>query len=363
MGKRNLFYLFATFAMLIFISLGLMVFGFQPIQNQHIPEAKNNSTTIPSGCGNLTIYFLNVSQADATLIITPKNKSILIDAGSAMKKNSSTNMVAFLKSKGISQIDAFIATHYHEDHIGGIGKIFSEFDVKSIYENGNCGNSTSATAKEFRAQSVLRKGNVVKTDMDISIGDDCLSQVNLIVAYDRAKGCWLSNENENSILVRIAYGNTSVLIAGDCGEDCESELLTQGTNLGSTTLRIGHHGSVTSSSNEFLGAVAPTFSIISTDYQRSITDGYFHPRSATLERIYQIEKGNVCGGDACVFRTDLNGNIKLTSDGNGLAISPARLANECDIFRGYVFSSKESYSPISSLDTVCFGNISSNLPN
>jgi beta-lactamase superfamily II metal-dependent hydrolase len=324
--------------------------GMPATDNSTLPSAPNQPPA--SGCGVLRAYVINVSQADAILIITPANKTILIDAGSGMKKNSASNAVAFLKSRGIGKIDYLIASHYHEDHIGGMDDVFANFEVGSVYDNGNCGNYSSAVQRKFQQLASAHEFIHVKQDMDIN-ADPCLSQARLVVAYDRPQGCWpsgsdTSNENENSVMLRLAYGNTSMFFAGDCEANCEQALISQGTLLRSDFLKVDHHGSATSSTQPFLSAVAPQLFAISTDLNRSVIDGYYHPRQLALGNIYA--QGGRAGS---VFRTDLEGDIAAVSDGETISVSAPSPATECQLFSGYASANISSYGVIPALAASC----------
>jgi len=335
----------SLFVLALSLLLSAIIFLFA---NNQVPELSpsTNQKAIPAPilgtCGNLTIYILNVSQADSIFIITPGNKTILIDAGSAMKPNSSDRVVEFLKKMNISRIDYLIASHYHEDHIGGMEKVFANAAVGKIFDNGNCANISTRTAEKFFALRSTADTLVVRDMVDLP-SDGCFSQAKLI--FPLGNDC-STDENENSILLHLTFGNTSFLFTGDCGGDCESAIVQKGIAIHSDFLKIGHHGSSTSSSNQFLDAVGAGFYVISVDKTRSVTDGYFHPRAGTLEKIYQRS-------GASLFRTDLNGEIKAVSDGGSIIIFPEQNADECDIFSGYAASDVNSYSSITQLSSRC----------
>ncbi|MEW5996173.1 MAG: MBL fold metallo-hydrolase [Candidatus Micrarchaeota archaeon] len=312
--------------------------------------AENPSSSIPEGCGPLRIYIINVSQADSILIITPSNKTILIDAGSEMKPNSSTNAVSFLQRMNISRIDYLIASHYHEDHIGGMPAVFSNFEVAKVYDNGNCGNYSSGAQRDFQLYASRYDFIHVAQDTTLQI-DSCLSESKLIAPYSTPGRCFsssrdFSNENENSIILYMVYGNTSFLLTGDCEENCEQELIQKGVRA--DFLKVGHHGSATSSGPEFLAAVDAQYYAIPTDRARSVTDGYFHPRQIPLANIYArgISPVNL-------FRTDLNGNIAIISDGTAISASSDASASLCGLFSGYSSANVSSYAPIPALAQAC----------
>lgn len=341
-GKRKLLFLISS--IIVIVSAIAITF----FQSPNPPQ----SNPVPEGCGQLKIYIINVSQADSILIITPQNKTILIDAGSRMKPNSATNAVAFLQLMNITRIDYLIASHYHEDHIGGMPQIFSNFEVGKVYDNGNCGNYSSGVQRDFQLYASRYEFIHVSQDTSLQI-DSCFSESKLIAPYASPGKCFnsrsdSSNENENSILLHIIYGNTSFLFTGDCEEKCEEELVASGESIHSDFLKVSHHGSATASSPQFLSAVSASTYAISTDMVRSVTDTYFHPRQILLGNIYAR------GADAgSLFRTDLNGNIAIVSDGTSIRASSDAPTLLCDLFSGYSSSNVSSYHPIPALTGTC----------
>lgn len=352
MKRRNLFLIVALVAISA-IAYILFNGGLGALQKTtSIPFLEGNahpSQPIPPGCGLLKIYIINVSQADSILIITPRNKTILIDAGSAMRPNSSSNAIAFLQRMGVSRIDVLIATHYHEDHIGGMKQVFDNFEVGTVYDNGNCGGYSSAVQETFQQYEKQYTHVIVSKDMDLNV-DSCLSEAKLIAPYARPEGCWPANEeNDNSVLLHLVYGNTSALFSGDCEGACEQALLSRGNSIRSDFLKVGHHGSATSSGPAFLSVVGATFYAISTDKIRSVADGYFFPRQASLGNIYAQDPQ----GPGSLFRTDLNGDITAISDGSTIMVVSQASASKCALFSGYSSSNILSYGPIPSLASEC----------
>jgi len=327
-------------------------------ETQPVEEKKWDRQEKPSSggseemsCGLLKMYILNVSQADAIFIITPQNKTILIDSGSSIKPHSSMNVVAFLKQLHISKIDYLIASHYHEDHIGGMKSIFENFEVGTIYDNGNCGNYSSEAQRIFESYFSSHPHVVVSHDMEFNI-DPCIS-AQLFAPYDRPEGCWPSNivdanENENSVVLHIVYGNTSFLFAGDCESGCE-QIIAQKPGIRSDFAKVDHHGSATSSTPQFLTAVGARFYAVSTDKERSVIDGYYHPRKTALSNIYTEGARDV----EHLFRTDLNGDITVISDGKQISITAQNIVDECQLFSGYSIAKASSYGPILELAHVC----------
>ncbi|VVB68369.1 Metallo-beta-lactamase superfamily protein [Candidatus Norongarragalina meridionalis] len=287
----------------------------------------------PQNCGLLNVTVLDVGQADAIFIKTPGGKTILIDAGIYGRAAN------ILKSQ---KIDYFVATHLHQDHIDGFK--YLEKNVGAIYDNGDCGGNKMGTMLTTYEGFWQTHPHVAVTQDSAVEFDPCIS-VEFKVAYDRPQGCWTSNENENSILVRITYGSTSFLFAGDCEKNCEYTLLQQGTDLDAEFLKVGHHGSGTSSSADFVRAVGAQYYAISVNASESITKGYFHPRKASLTNIFGM--GGFSEGTRFLYRTDLNGNLNYVSDGKTIRksayLTSPTLTEE---FSGYSDADASTYGPI-----------------
>ncbi|MEM4719940.1 MAG: MBL fold metallo-hydrolase [Candidatus Bilamarchaeaceae archaeon] len=333
--------------------LATLIFLFILVLTLLYLEQKQENEKPQENCGNLSIYIINVSQADSILIITPQNKTILIDSGSSITKNSSKAVVEFLKARGVKTVDIFIATHYHEDHIGGVPLIFKNFEVKQAYDNGNCGNYSSESQRKYVEYTKLINRKIVSKNEQLNI-DNCINS-SIIVPY-ATMGCQPSHkdtklENENSIVVYIKYKNTSFLLAGDCEQKCETELVKR-YNISANLLKINHHGSDTSSTEEFLSMANATYFVVSTNKDRSAELNYYHPRAAMLSRIY-IHGARL----GTFFRTDLNGNIAITSDGTKINVEADYLVDECELFSGYYSNNFYSYKPIEELKQKCANNL------
>jgi competence protein ComEC len=235
------------------------------------------STTIPSvspsptsGASTLVAYFLDVGQGDSEILMSG-GSSILVDAGT----NASTStLINDIKSLGISRFDVVIATHPHEDHIGGLDAVINQFSIGKLYMP-----KVSTTTKTFEdvLQAIKNKGLTVTTPVpgtSFSLG----SATCTILAPNSPS---YTDLNSYSIVMRVANGNNSFLFTGDAQTDSEKEMLSKGFTLKSDVLKVGHHGSSTSTSPDFLKAVSPKYAVIEVGKDND----YGHPHGVTLDKL------------------------------------------------------------------------------
>ncbi len=228
-------------------------------------------TVLTTSCpDNVTIYFLDVGQGDSILVKTP-SKNILIDGGPT---GAGTTVLNDLNAYHVTKIDLMVATHPHADHIGGLVAVLqSTIPIQDIIYNGY--NYT--TTQTFNTWKTLALGhNLTQASrnqvyaMSPTINFTVLSPTNPLQ---------FSDINAESIVMKLQVGNTSVLLTGDAQFDTEQSLISSGFNLHSQVLKVGHHGSSTSTSQPFLSAVTPTYAVISA----GINNPYGHPTQQTLD--------------------------------------------------------------------------------
>lgn len=258
----------------------------------YLPEAENDTIYTTVGLNDeLRVSFIDVGQGDSEFIELPNGETMLIDAGT---NETGKNVVDYIKSLGYTSINYVVGTHPHEDHIGGLDDVIKTFDIGSIYMP-----KITADTKTFEdvldaAESKNLMINTAKSGVSIMNTED-LSVKFLAPTLDSYE-----NTNDYSAVVKVVYGDTSYLFTGDAEEFSES-LITDDVNA--DVLKVGHHGSSTSTSTEFLKKVSPSSAVISCGKDNS----YGHPHSETLQKLADI--------GTAVYRTDELGTIVSVSDG------------------------------------------------
>jgi len=225
---------------------------------------------------NVTVYFLDVGQGDSILVKTP-SKNVLIDGGPT---EAGATLLTYLSAYHVTKIDLLIATHPHADHIGGLVSLLqSNMPVQDIVYNGYNYSSTVTfnTWKNLALTHNLTQGSRNQIySISPTINFTIISPTN-----PTQFGSAANEINDNSIVMKLQVGNTSAMFTGDAQFDSEQSMLSSGYDLHSQILKVGHHGSSTSTSQAFLNAVIPTYAVISA----GINNQYGHPTQQTLDRL------------------------------------------------------------------------------
>jgi len=320
----------------------------------------------PASGGELTVRILDVGpiNGDSILITSPSGKTVLIDAGDTTKGKA---VVDALKRNNIQQLDYFIATHPHPDHIGGAGEVFKAVKVLNVIDNAQPPSVMQQAApppKQANTKKPAPPSNTKssKTTSLTKFYDDYKAAVSSSGAhyenpkpgtkYDLGGGALLTilapsepfftrdkmttggNEaNANSIVARLDYGSFSMMLAGDAEEQTEHRLLTKELDLKSRVLKIAHHGSKYASSGDFLKRVQPEVAIVSC----GAWNRYGHPSQAVLDRL------RAANANVKLYRTDLQGEITITTRGkdNEMTIKTAKETTE-DMWAGRLAQKDDS---------------------
>ncbi|MEZ4358187.1 MAG: ComEC/Rec2 family competence protein [Eubacteriales bacterium] len=252
------------------------------------------SVSVSSIAGDeLLVETVDVGQGDCIIIKAPDGSVIMVDAG---EKSAIYNIVETFKKYNIGKIDLLIATHPHSDHIGGMQYFVESYPIDTIVmpKSDHSTNTYANLLKSIKDNDL--KITEAKPGLNYQFGDvsiDILGPVSN--EYD--------DLNNMSVVFKLTYGDTSFLFMGDAEEESEEDILNSGADLSADVLKAGHHGSSTSTSQEFLDAVSPSIVLVSC----GVDNEYGHPHEEFLNRVSQ--KG------CTLLRTDLNGNITLYSNG------------------------------------------------
>ena len=255
------------------------------------------------GSGVLKVYFLDIGQGDAALIESPTGHQLLIDGGPGGVVLSQLSQVLPYTDH---TIDAILATHPDQDHIGGLPDVLAHYDVglaliSGVADSGSDNRAlTAAIAEEGLAPVLTRRGMV----LDLGGG------VHLQILFPD-RDVTNVETNTGSIVARLTYGNTSYFFTGDSPQAIEKYLVSiedADYPLHSDVLKVGHHGSKTSSSEEFITAVEPTYAVVSV----GLNNKYGHPNQETLNTLSSEHTKTL--------RTDEQGRIEIDSDGSHLTV-------------------------------------------
>ncbi len=291
MSKKKINKILNTIIILLLVLISLAYTKKELVNNKENTNEKTVSTLKTNS--NLEVYYFDVGQADS-ILIRENDNNILIDAGN---NEDGEKLVNYLKNDlNIEKFNMVVGTHPHEDHIGGLDNVIDSFDIDTILMP----NATS-TSKIF--ENVL--DSIEKKDYKITVPkineEFNYNNINIKVLYT---GTDEKDLNNTSIVLKLTYQNNKFLFMGDATSKVEKKLLNE--DIKSDVLKIGHHGSEYSTTKNFLDKVNPQYAIIEVGKNNT----YKHPKETTLDK---LNKKNIK-----IYRTDIDGTIKVTSDGNNL---------------------------------------------
>lgn len=251
---------------------------------------------------NLKIHFIDVGQGDSSLIITPQNKTILIDGGGSSTSDfdvGESTLIPYILDRGFTKIDIVIISHFDQDHVGSILTLLQELKVGKVY-------ISKQTEKSKNYEKFLEIVNTKNIKVyEVMAGNRICIEKNLYldILWPKANQITTNALNNNAIVCNLHYRNFSMLFTGDIEEIAEKEILklySQNKNLLKTNiLKIGHHGSKTSSTSEFINVVKPQIAAIGVGKNNN----FGHPNEGVLQRLIDL--------NCKIFRTDLNGEISI----------------------------------------------------
>lgn len=243
----------------------------------------------------MSAHFIDVGKADS-IYVNCKDKNILIDGG---EQDTYNTVVEYLKKLGVKNLDLVIATHPHSDHIGGLPEVFYEFKIFKVFMP-KVKDSLVPTSKIYEKFLLAIDKN--KIPVKIPKAGETINLGDLEIKIFAPNGFY-ENVNNHSIVAKFIYKNVSFLFTGDAEKESESDILRKNYDVKSTVLKVGHHGSKTSTTKEFLRKVSPKYAVICVG-----EDKYNLPKKETITKLKE------CG--AKIYRTDLDGDVVIATNGN-----------------------------------------------
>lgn len=264
-----------------------------------IPEETINSTTDGATTveGELIVHMIDCGQADSFLLVQGE-KTCLVDCGT---RGTGKDVVKYLKELGVTKLDYIIGTHPHDDHMGGMYDVLCNFETGTII-------LPKVKSGQVTTNWYLKLMNKIKSDKcqvefaevgDVYNIEDAKMQ---IIAAQR--DC--NNLNNYSIVTKVSFGEIDMIMTGDAETEVEEEILKSRVNIDAEILKVGHHGSDTSSSEEFLDAINPDYSLISCE----VGNQHEHPIKSTMDK---LKERNIE-----VYRTDESGSVVITITSNDI---------------------------------------------
>lgn len=271
--------------------IALFAIGYSSDIQNTLPE----STEILNG--SFEVHYIDVGQADSELILCD-GKSMLIDGGNAADSNL---IVSYLRDLSIDHLDYIVCTHAHEDHVGGLSGALHECTVDHVLCSTD--DYSSKVFENFKNYTEAQGKTI-----EIPNPGDCFELGQCYVEIFGPQRDY-GDLNNNSIVMKVTYGDTSFLFTGDAEREAELDIIDSGYDLSADVLKVGHHGSSTSTSYVFLREVMPEYAVISCGKNNS----YGHPHEETLSRL--SDEG------AVIYRTDESGHIVAVSDGENITFT------------------------------------------
>jgi beta-lactamase superfamily II metal-dependent hydrolase len=272
--------------------------------------------TITPDQADIKVHYIDVGQGDCELILAG-DTSVLIDAGEAEYGEKVTE---YLSSLNIKKLDYVVATHPHSDHIGGLPDVINSFEIGKILMPKITGDMTPTSKSYENLLNAIKskglKATAAKAGLKYTL--PVSDEKNAVIEFVAPAKEKYDSLNNYSAVIKLTYGDVSFLFTGDAENEAEKDILASKANISADILKVGHHGSSSSSSKAFLDAVNPKLCIISVGEENS----YNHPNAKTIERLNTFTDQ--------IYRTDLNGTVIVYSDGKEFTVKAERGDDSAD---------------------------------
>lgn len=277
--------------LLVLLSILLCCFIFTACEDS---EQKGNKPSLQQG--EMAVHFFDVGQGDSEFIEFPNGTTMLIDAG---ESEMGERVVSNIKALGYDKITYVVATHPHSDHIGGLVTVLNSFNVDTVYMPSVAANTSTFEKLIYILEN--KKCKVVEAKSGVVVIDED----NLFAQFVAPVSDKYEDLNDYSAVLKLKYGSTSFLFTGDAEKISENEITA---DIKADVLKVGHHGSNTSSTKKFVEKVNPKYAVFEVGKDNS----YNHPSSDVVKRFEKL--------GAEILRTDMNGNITIKSNGSELTV-------------------------------------------
>jgi competence protein ComEC len=251
---------------------------------------------------DLVVHFIDVGQGDS-ILVQINNKNLLIDGG---PNTSATKVNNYLSKQNVKKLDYIVATHPHEDHIGGLSDVIKKFEIGIFYSPKITTNADTFENMIKSLRNKKQKITIAKQGEFLELGNPIKAEI-LSPTLDK-----YDDLNNYSVIIKLSYNKLNFLFMGDAEKLIENNLIKNNINLQSDIIKIAHHGSNSSSSAEFLNIVSPTYAIISCGKNNE----YGHPHKDIINELNRRHLN--------IYRTDRNGDIVFIFDGNNLKIKSSK---------------------------------------